>query len=257
MFLCPPHGPFAVFLTKILIALLVWLVFLSLLKEDALPGGNIFALTTLVVGAFVGGFLVSLVHLPPLLGMLIVGFMLRNVPGINVARDINPKWSSVLRNIALTVILIRAGLGLDGRALKKLSKSVLLLSFLPCLAEAATVGLTAHFILGFPWLWGFLLGFVQGAVSPAVLVPFMLHLQETRLGTKQGIPTLVIAASSLDDVLAISGFSVLLSVIFSKGTDSRCERTSTEGAAAVLLVFPSRIVEKFETSIIFRRTYEI
>ncbi|OQV21679.1 Mitochondrial sodium/hydrogen exchanger 9B2 [Hypsibius exemplaris] len=217
LLLCPPHGPCAVFLTKILIGLLVWLTLLSLLKEDALPGGNVFALVILIGAAFVGGFLISLIRLPPLLGMLIVGFMLRNVPGINIAGDIDPKWSSVLRNIALTVILIRAGLGLDGPALKKLSKSVLLLSFLPCLAEAASVGLASHFILGFPWLWAFLLGFVQGAVSPAVLVPFMLNLQETRLGTKQGIPTLLIAASSLDDVLAISGFSVLLSVIFSQG----------------------------------------
>lgn len=121
--------------------------------------------------------LIPVLRLPPLLGMLMVGFMLRNVPGINIAGDIDPKWSSVLRNIALTVILIRAGLGLDGPALKKLSRTVLLLSFMPCLVEAASVGVVAHLILGFPWLWAFLLGFVQAAVTPAVLVPFMLNLQ--------------------------------------------------------------------------------
>ena len=65
--------------------------------------------------------------------------------------------------------------------------------------------------------WAFLLGFLSGAVSPAVLVPFMLHLQDIRLGTGKGIPTLLIAASSLDDVLSISGFTVLLSVIFTTG----------------------------------------
>ena len=112
---------------------------------------------------------------------------------------------------------IYLGLGLDAKALKKLSKNVFLLSFLPCLAEAMAVGIVAHLIMGFPWLWGFLLGFVQGAVSPAVLVPCMLSLQEAKLGTNKGIPTLLIAAGSLDDVLAISGYTVLLSVIFSTG----------------------------------------
>lgn len=147
---------------------------------------------------------------------LLQGCLLRNVPVVNFAKDINPKWSAVLRNVALTVILTRAGLGLDSRALRKLSKSVLLLAFLPCAVEACVVGLAARFILQFPWLWAFLLGFVQAAVSPAVVVPFMLKLQETGLGVGQGIPTLLMAASSLDDVLAISGFSAILSVIFSR-----------------------------------------
>lgn len=151
-FLCPPHGRVADIIVKLLLGLLVWLTALSVFKDDALPGGNIFALLVLVYSAFVGGYVVSLIRLPPLLGMLIAGFLLRNVPRINVAGDIDPRWSSVLRNVALTVILTRAGLGLDGKALRKLSKSVLLLSFLPCTTEAISVGIAAFLILGFPWL---------------------------------------------------------------------------------------------------------
>ena len=214
--LCPPYGPVAIFLTKFLTAFLLWLILYAFFKDDALPGGNLFALTILMLSAIISGFLVALIGLPPLLGMMAVGLVLRNAPVINVATNINPKWSSTLRNIALTVILLRAGLGLDGAALKKLKTSVLLLSFLPCLAEVTTAGIAAHFILNFPWLWAFLLGCVLGAVSPAILVPFMLKLQAERLGTKQGIPSLLMAASSLDDVLAISGFGVLLSVIFAQ-----------------------------------------
>ena len=151
-FLCPPHGKVADIIVKMLLGLLVWLTALSVFKHDALPGGNIFALLVLIYSAFMGGYIASLVRLPPLLGMLVAGFMLRNVPGIDIAGGINPRWSSVLRNIALTVILTRAGLGLDGHALRKLSKSVLSLSFLPCTAETVSVAIAAFSILSFPWL---------------------------------------------------------------------------------------------------------
>jgi len=65
------------------------------------------------------------------------------------------------RAIALTVILARAGLGLDPVALHKLSFGVIRLAFTPCLVEAVTAAITSHFILGFPWAWGFMLGFVS------------------------------------------------------------------------------------------------
>ena len=64
------------------------------------------------------------------------------------------------RAMALTVILARAGLGLDPVALRKLSFGVIRLAFTPCMVEAVTGGVVSHFILGFPWIWGFMLGFV-------------------------------------------------------------------------------------------------
>ena len=90
--------------------------------------------------------------------MLIVGFMLRNIPYINVATHIDKNWSSALRSVALVVILLRAGLGLDAKALKSLSMVCLRLCCTPCLVEACTVGVVSHFLLGFPWAWGFMLG---------------------------------------------------------------------------------------------------
>ena len=77
-----------------------------------------------------------------------MGSLLRNVPKVNVAADIDPAWSGALRNIALVVILTRAGLGLDPVALRKLSFGVLRLAFLPCIVEALTAMVTSHLFLG-------------------------------------------------------------------------------------------------------------
>ncbi|XP_066303503.1 sodium/hydrogen exchanger 9B2-like isoform X8 [Branchiostoma lanceolatum] len=211
---CPPHGRVAQTLTLVMMAVLGWAALWAITKDDALPGGNLFALTVLLVLCVIGGRLIQRIKLPPLLGMLIVGILLRNVPGIMVGSWIDPVWASSIRLVALTVILIRAGLGLDPVQLRRLSWTVLLLAFLPCVVEASTLAVVIHFLLDFPWLWGFMLGFVLAAVSPAVVVPSMLWLQEVGLGVDQGIPTLVIASGSVDDVIAITGFAVCLGITF-------------------------------------------
>ena len=83
---------------------------------------------------------------------------------------------------------------------------VIRLAFTPCLVETIIVGISSRILFKyalqyeFPWLWGFLLGFVLAAVSPAVVVPSLLELQEKGYGVSKGIPTLVIAAASVDDV---------------------------------------------------------
>jgi len=79
------------------------------------------------------------------------------------------------------------------------------------------VAIVGKLLLDMPWLWGFQLGFVLGAVTPAVVVPQLLTLQQKGFGVEQGIPTLVMAASSFDDVIAISLFGVFLGIAFSEG----------------------------------------
>ncbi|CAH8826819.1 unnamed protein product [Trichobilharzia szidati] len=125
---------------------------------------------------------------------------------------VNPDLSGILRQLALTTILTRAGLGLDPQALKQVCGSVFRLAFIPCLSEAASLMLFSHLFIGWPWAWGAILGFVCAAVSPAVIVPNMMRLEVTGWGVAEGIPTLVVAASSLDDVVAITGFGVALAV---------------------------------------------
>ena len=148
-------------LTRALIVLLIWAVLWSVIGQDALPGGNIFGIFIVIVSASLCGFLVGRVpylHLPPLLGMLLAGFLLRNVRGIDLARHIDKRWSSTLRSMALVVILIRSGLGLNTSALRKLKFTLARLAFLPCILEAVTAAILVHLFLDMKWLWAFQLG---------------------------------------------------------------------------------------------------
>ncbi|XP_075901223.1 sodium/hydrogen exchanger 9B2 isoform X2 [Nelusetta ayraudi] len=221
---CPPRGLLASLITKALLAAVLFGAVWSITEKECLPGGNLFGVTSLFICALIGGKLVALIHLPglpplpPLLGMLLMGVGLRNIPHVTDWVFIDIKWSASLRNIALAIILARAGLGLDPTALRKLKAVCLRVAAVPCMVEACTAALISHFLMGLPWVWGFILGFVLGAVSPAVVVPSMLRLQKDGYGVEQGIPTLLMAAGSFDDVLAITGFTACLGMAFATGS---------------------------------------
>ncbi|CAG2103254.1 unnamed protein product [Medioppia subpectinata] len=183
----------------------------SLTGAEALPpDGYLFNLLVVFTLSVIFGQIISMAGLPALLGMLIIGFLLGNTLDLNL----NKKLSSVLRSLALVIILLRAGLQLDPKAIIKLSAVCFRLSFMPCLVEAFTVAVVSHFLLDFPFVWGVMLGFVLAAVSPAVVVPGLISLQEKGYGVDKGVPTLVIAAASVDDVLAITGFGLCLGLVF-------------------------------------------
>lgn len=123
-----------------------------------IPAGHFFAFVLLLVVSSAFGVLAKWIFLPPLVGMIIAGFMLRNVPGIDFARHISNNWSSTSRNIALVLVLTRGGLSMDIKQLKRLKLAVLLLAFLPCLLEGAIDGLLGTFWLRLPWQFAFTLG---------------------------------------------------------------------------------------------------
>ncbi|XP_039256548.2 sodium/hydrogen exchanger 9B2-like isoform X1 [Styela clava] len=186
-----------------------------------LPGSSLFAILMIFLFGMVAEALIVLIPmpanlppLPPLLGSLLIGILLRNVPGINIATDIDELWSSRLRNMALGIILGRAGLEVDKKQMYNLRWVVPRLSFLPCITEACSYGLFAHWILGLPWEWSFMLGFVCGAVAPACVVPSMIKFQEEGYGVDHGVPSLLIAAASIDDIVAINVFNILLTITF-------------------------------------------
>ncbi|KAI1883582.1 hypothetical protein AGOR_G00233060 [Albula goreensis] len=220
----PPRGLLASIITKVTMAAVLFGVVWSITEKECLPGGNLFGIVVLFICAIYGGKLVGLIQFPtlppfpPLLGMLLAGLVLRNVPYITDAVYIDQRWSAALRNIALAIILTRAGLGLDGSALKKLKAVCLRVAVGPCTLEACTVAIVSHFLMDLPWIWGFVLGFVLSAVSPAVVVPSMLLLQKDGYGVEKGIPTLLMAAGSFDDILAITGFTTCLGMAFSTGS---------------------------------------
>jgi len=306
----PPTGDVATALTIATTVIATFFVARTVLGPIAAPGGTIFALLILILLALIGGMIVKLfgmamgrickidIQLPPLLGMLIVGIILKNVPynfgqfgrsecignhsvefgdslhdisipteyeeqvsgydvDINeisaniskisleevverarrsvdashgahadephddckkryIGHDLDPLISRTLRSICLTVILLMAGLELDPVALWNLSGMVVRATFIPCFVEAIAVAVFSHYILYFEWSVGFMLGFVLAAVSPAVIIPSLMNLSERGYGVAKGIPTLVIAACSADDVVAISGFGIFLGITFNK-----------------------------------------
>ncbi|XP_076581659.1 sodium/hydrogen exchanger 9B2 [Chaetodon auriga] len=222
---CPrPQGLINLLITKVCLFALLFGVVWSITGRECLPGGNLFGIVILFICAVLGGKLVGMIQLPtlppfpPLLGMLMAGLLLRNVPYVTDAVFIDTHWSAALRNIALSIILTRAGLGLDPAALSRLKAVCVRLAIGPCVVEACIVAVVSHFLLALPWVWGFILGFVLAAVSPAVVVPSMLLLQREGFGVEKGIPTLLMAAGSFDDILAITGFSTCLGIAFSTGS---------------------------------------
>lgn len=147
--------------------------------------------------------------LPGLLGMLIVGVII-GPSGLNLLEKDMLNISGDLRKIALIIILLRAGLGIQLEDLKKVGGTALRLSFIPCLIEGFLIAFISIKLLNFSFIQGGLLGFIIAAVSPAVVVPSMLELMHKNLGTKKGIPTLILAGVSVDDVVAITIFSGFL-----------------------------------------------
>ena len=157
----PPSGFCGHVLTRGLIVLLIWAVLWSVIGQDALPGGNMFGIYIVVVCASLFGFIVGKIphlRLPPLLGMLLAGLLLRNVRGIDFASHIDKRWSSTLRSTALVIILIRSGLGLNTPALRKLKFTLVRLALLPCIFEAIAAAVIVHLLLDMRRLWAFQLG---------------------------------------------------------------------------------------------------
>ncbi|XP_037023809.2 sodium/hydrogen exchanger 9B2 isoform X3 [Artibeus jamaicensis] len=194
-FTCPPHGLLDRVITNVTMIVLLWAIVWSITGSECLPGGNLFGIIILFICAIIGGKIMGLIKLPtlpplpPLLGMLLAGFLIRNIPVISENVQIKHRWSSALRSLALSVILVRAGLGLDSKALKKLKGVCVRLSMGPCLMEACTSALLSHFLMGLPWQWAFMLGnkatVLKKVSQPyswllAVLMTFCASLASTR-----------------------------------------------------------------------------
>ncbi len=155
-------------------------------------------------------------QLPGLLGMLLSGIVL----GPYVLDLISPNILTIstdLREIALIVILVRAGLSLDLRDLKKVGRPALLMCFVPATFEIIGVVLLAPILLGISYLEAAILGAILGAVSPAVVVPKMIHLIESGYGRKHSIPQLIMAGASADDIYNIVLFTSFMGIYAGQG----------------------------------------
>lgn len=162
------------------------------------------------------GWICQKVKLPSLLGMLLTGMVL----GPYVLDLIDASIlgiSADLRKIALIIILTRAGLGLDLSALKKIGRPAVMMCFVPASFELLGMVLLAPRFMGMSVLEAAVLGSVLAAVSPAVVVPRMVKLMDEGYGTKEGIPQLILAGASVDDVYVIVLFSTFVGMLQGEG----------------------------------------
>ncbi len=197
-----------------------------------------------VVVFFVGGWgagrLAAKAALPSIFGMVLFGigiafFLPQQIPPL--LTDLDP----FLKSLALVVILLRAGLGIRRSTLIKVGRAAIPMAFIPCLTEAAVLTAAYHLLFGLPLITSALGAFMLSAVSPAVVVPSMLELKERGLGEKNEVPTIVLAGASVDDVVAITFFSLFL-MLAGKGTGGEAASLSALEAGKELLFIPLSII---------------
>ena len=163
------------------------------------------------------GALAKRLGLPSLVGMLIAGMVLGPY-ALNLLSPTLMEISADLRQLALIIILTRAGLSLDVATLKRVGRPAVLMCFVPACFEIAGMVLLAPRLLGVSVLDAAIMGAVVGAVSPAVIVPRMIRLTEEGYGVEKGIPQLVLAGASVDDVFVIVLFTAFTSLASGTGT---------------------------------------
>lgn len=169
----------------------------------------------LILGMFMG-WICRKMKLPALLGMLITGIILGPY-GLNLLDGSILGISAELRKIALIIILTRAGLGLDLSGLKKIGRPAVLMCFVPASFELLGMILLAPKLIGLSVLESAVMGAVLAAVSPAVVVPRMVKLMDEGYGVKEGIPQLILAGASVDDVYVIVLFSTFVGMMQGEG----------------------------------------
>ena len=166
----------------------------------------LFSFALIFLSGIILGSIFNRLKLPQLIGMLLTGIIL----GPYLLNLLDPKILSIsadLRQIALIIILTRAGLNLDINDLKKVGRPAVLMCFLPATFEILGMIILAPKFLGLGLLDSAILGTVIAAVSPAVIVPKMLKLMEEGYGADRSIPQMIMAGASVDDVFVIVLFT--------------------------------------------------
>lgn len=176
----------------------------------------LFSIALILIIGMIMSYICQKFKLPGLLGMLITGIVL-GPQVLNLLDESILGISADIRKIALIIILTRAGLGLEVSGLKKLGRPAFFMCFVPASFELLGSILIAPKLLGMTILEAAIMGAVLAAVSPAVVVPRMVKLMDEGYGTKEGIPQLILAGASVDDVYVIVLFSTFIGMMQGEG----------------------------------------
>ena len=172
----------------------------------------ILSIGLILILGFIIGSLLSKIKIPGLIGMIIVGLIIGPYC-LGLIDDKVLLISNELRQIALVIILTRAGLNLDIESLKKIGRPAILMSFIPATCEIIGVTIISLLLLDLSLFESILLGTVLAAVSPAVVSPRMIKLIENKFGEKHQVPKLILAGSSVDDIYVIVLFYTFLGLV--------------------------------------------
>ena len=167
--------------------------------------------------------------IPPLLAIIANGIALIN---ITKSVSVHESYRSMFTSMGLAIILLRSGLEMNLTSVKKSSFVCLRLTCLPGIAEAAAIGLLSKILIDMNLWFGLTCGFIVAAVSPAIVTVEMLSLKAQGYGVDKGIPSLIIAAASLDDIVAIMGFSICIELAV-KSEDTSFAQASFHGIYSV------------------------
>jgi NhaP-type Na+/H+ or K+/H+ antiporter len=162
----------------------------------------------LIIGFSLSG-IFNRLRIPGLIGMILTGVLLGPYV-LDLISDKILNISSDLREVALIVILTRAGLTIDINDLKKVGRPAILMCFVPATLEILAITLLAPIFLDISYLEAAIMGTVVAAVSPAIIVPRMIHLMESGHGKDKNIPQLIMAGASVDDIYVIVLFTAFL-----------------------------------------------
>ena len=176
-------------------------------------------LTSLAIIFLLGllmGSIFNKLKLPSLMGMIFTGILLSPY-AFNLLDDKILSISPDLRQLALVIILTRAGLSLDIKDLKKVGRPAILMCFVPAIFEILAVIFISQKVLGITLLEGAIMGTVVAAVSPAIIVPRMINLIDKKIGIENSIPQLIMAGASVDDIFVIVLFTAFTGL--AKGTN--------------------------------------
>lgn len=191
----------------------------------------IFSLAEVIIACMLGDWVFRRLHLPGFVGMLLVGFAF-GPNGLDLLHPSLLQIGTDLRIMALIVIMLRAGFSLRPKVVGELGWPVVWLSFVPSLLEAVAVTVAARHLLNLQWQEAAMLGFIIPAVSPAVIVPLMIDLIERSTGAAKRVPTLVLAASSLDNIFNV----IVADILF------RCYADQKNSIGASLAVVPVAVI---------------
>lgn len=172
------------------------------------------SLSLVFLSGLAGAYIAQALRLPRIIGMLAAGIIVGPCC-LGVLDEKILYISPDLRKLALVIILIKAGLSMNLEDLKRVGRPSLLLSFLPAVFEVAAVTFIAPLLFGISYTEAALLGSVLAAVSPAVVIPKMTELIDSRYGTGKSIPQMILAGASLDDIFVIVLFSTFLTASLS------------------------------------------